>query len=770
MTKVTVITSGKGGVGKTSISVNTALELARKGYRVCLFDADLGLANVNILLDLQPRQTLADLLEQQATLQDILLPSGYGFDIIPASSGIEEMANLSPKQLQILVRALGQLQEYDHFLIDTSSGISKNVISFCLAAEQVITVVTPESTSITDAYALVKVLAKNAYGGQIKILVNKCEDIPQSKRCYLHFKGVVEKHLGLSLLPAGAILADPSIEKAVLAQQPLLQLFPQSMASQCLRAMVLNLLARSDEIAGNPGEQRDMSGFWSSFVKHLQKTRAKDDKPPQLELATAPAQSPCSEKDRATPKAAAAKQEQPDLNQPLPTPKQLQILLFKLYFSSELGADELEKILRLDPALTLRVRNLWGPRTKETTSLADWQEMIAAIGSKRLGRWLLGNFAKDILAKRQEPPDPDLSESLWQLCYATSVFARDLATATAFPSPEEAAMAGLLHEIGLISMLHDKKEIYAQLTAAEIFDSGVIAMEQGVFGYSRHDQTARLLKQESYSDFFIDSVRFQEYSRKQLDSAFPLTRIVYFARQLALLKGNPNPGLLAEISTGLGLAEKDVHRLYYKNIREVEETCEKLGFTKARADIVQQPSLFSQQLGLAKDYLAIHSLLDIDFNDRLEGLSSLYQATRSLFNSDAALFLTANKEKTHLVAEEKVDIPGSTHCKSISFSLASTQSRVVKSFTDNVFLINPSDSLRALADIQLARTLKTQLLVTLPLRHGEMVTGVVAVALSAETVADEEMQRLLRNFAAKAATLLSSYPNGVLQSYEREAS
>ena len=148
MTKTIVITSGKGGVGKTNISVNTALELAKRDYRTCLFDADFGLANVDIILGLHPEKTLNDVIYGDKNLEDIILHSEAGIDIIPGSSGIEKIANLTSDKISELVSAFSQLSEYDYFLIDTSSGISKSVISFCLAGTETFVVITSEATSL----------------------------------------------------------------------------------------------------------------------------------------------------------------------------------------------------------------------------------------------------------------------------------------------------------------------------------------------------------------------------------------------------------------------------------------------------------------------------------------------------------------------------------------------------------------------------------------------------------------------------------------------
>ena len=159
MSEVIVFTSGKGGVGKSNLCLNTALQLTALQYRSCLFDGDLGLANVNILLGIEQEYTLDDLLFNDKSIDEILVHTGYGFDIIPGSSGVEQIANLTAEQLQTLIAALTSVADYDYFLIDTASGISRSVISFCMAAQQTVIVITREATSLTDAYALLKILS-----------------------------------------------------------------------------------------------------------------------------------------------------------------------------------------------------------------------------------------------------------------------------------------------------------------------------------------------------------------------------------------------------------------------------------------------------------------------------------------------------------------------------------------------------------------------------------------------------------------------------------
>ena len=183
MTRAITVTSGKGGVGKTNISLNIALRLSSLGHKTCLFDADLGLANINILLGIRPTYDIQDLIDNRQTLQNVLF-SSHDIDILPGSSGVEELANLAPDKISALLQSLTPLSKYDFLIFDTSAGIAKNVIAFCLSCPEVVVVITPEPTSLTDAYALLKVLSANKYKGSIKVVVNQCPDIKAAKSGY----------------------------------------------------------------------------------------------------------------------------------------------------------------------------------------------------------------------------------------------------------------------------------------------------------------------------------------------------------------------------------------------------------------------------------------------------------------------------------------------------------------------------------------------------------------------------------------------------------
>jgi flagellar biosynthesis protein FlhG len=265
MARVITVTSGKGGVGKTNISVNLALYLSARGYRTCLFDADLGLANINILLGIYPEYNLKDVLSNEKSMKDIMVRNCHGIDIIPGSSGVEMMADLEYEQIDPMVKSFSQLDDYDFLIFDTSAGISKNVISFCMASSEIILVVTPEPTSLTDAYALLKVLSLNGFSDSAMIIVNQCKNPQIAKIAYTKLRETVQKFLRVKIVPLGTIVSDPSVVEAVKKQKPFMSLYPSSNAARCIKNIAENLLKKDLENFGNYG----LETFWTRCLKLL---------------------------------------------------------------------------------------------------------------------------------------------------------------------------------------------------------------------------------------------------------------------------------------------------------------------------------------------------------------------------------------------------------------------------------------------------------------------------------------------------------------------
>jgi len=227
--RVIAVTSGKGGVGKTSVSVNLAVAIAMSGKRVMLLDGDLGLANVDVMLGLQPSCNLAHVLEGKCTLEETILEGPAGIMVVPASSGKQHMAELSPVQNAGLVQAFSELHRpLDTLIVDTAAGIAGSVITFSQASQQIIVVVTNDPASLTDAYALIKVLNRDNGIRRIQVLANMAVNAAEARDIYESLRRVAEKFLDVTLSFMGSVPYDDWLKRAVRRQRPVVEAYPNS--------------------------------------------------------------------------------------------------------------------------------------------------------------------------------------------------------------------------------------------------------------------------------------------------------------------------------------------------------------------------------------------------------------------------------------------------------------------------------------------------------------------------------------------------------------
>lgn len=263
------ITSGKGGVGKTNLAVNLATVLASMRRRVVLLDADLGLANADIVCGVSPKYNLAHVVAGQRSIQEVTTPVPAGFSLIAGASGLARMADLNEAERRRLVFELETLQESaDVVIIDTGAGIGKNVVAFTAAADQVVVVTTPEPTAITDAYAVMKVLVRcNAMGGaKINVMLNQVRGRDEAKAVYERIAGVARQFLKMDVNFAGYVVADPAVQQAVRKRTPFVLGFPNSAAAACIMAWANRIDDHVDVPAPagqpEPGFFRRLAAWW----------------------------------------------------------------------------------------------------------------------------------------------------------------------------------------------------------------------------------------------------------------------------------------------------------------------------------------------------------------------------------------------------------------------------------------------------------------------------------------------------------------------------
>ncbi len=244
--KVLAIASGKGGVGKSNISANLAICLARSGKRVLLWDADMSLGNLDVLLNVQSKYDISHVLFGHRQLNEIIHHGPYGIDILCGASGMESMANLTEFHQSRLIHDMDQLQDNaDVIIIDSAAGIAKSVVGFCMASDHVLIVTTPDATAMTDAYGMIKVLAANRFQGHMSLVVNMADTQAQAKKTYLQIARVANQFLGLTIYYAGSVLFDPNLVSAVRARAPVITAYPRTQASVSIRMLASRLSSAS---------------------------------------------------------------------------------------------------------------------------------------------------------------------------------------------------------------------------------------------------------------------------------------------------------------------------------------------------------------------------------------------------------------------------------------------------------------------------------------------------------------------------------------------
>ncbi|MCL2138185.1 MAG: MinD/ParA family protein [Treponema sp.] len=254
--RIITITSGKGGVGKTNLSVNMAVAFARIGKKVVIMDADLGLGNVNVMLNIIPRHNLYHVIKKQMSFRDIILETEYGFSIVPGVSGFSQIANMDKQERLFFIEELeAALSFADIVIIDTGAGVSSNVMDFIAAADDAIIITTPEPTAITDAYGIIKIIAMeyNLFNLSLKLVVNRTRGSAEAKSVANNMIKTIGQYLYMKVDYLGFIYDDPAIPSAVRHQRPLMIIDPKSKASICIQHMAERIDKNLPEETGGIG-------------------------------------------------------------------------------------------------------------------------------------------------------------------------------------------------------------------------------------------------------------------------------------------------------------------------------------------------------------------------------------------------------------------------------------------------------------------------------------------------------------------------------------
>jgi flagellar biosynthesis protein FlhG len=259
------ISSGKGGVGKTNIVANLGYTFCKMGKKVLIFDADLGLGNLDILLGLTPKYNLSHFILAQKNIDEIIVDGPLGMKIIPAASGIKELAHLSKEnKIPILQKIDDLVNQFDIFLIDNGAGISSNVLHFAAIAQDVLVVVSPEPTSLTDAYALIKVLSYHFGVSKFNLVVNMVNSAKEAEDVYHQLLMVTGRFLNVSIHYTGHVLRDDKITKGIKRQKVISEIYPEAPASLCFQTLAGNILKIKRK-----KKDKDASNFiWGSLLNY----------------------------------------------------------------------------------------------------------------------------------------------------------------------------------------------------------------------------------------------------------------------------------------------------------------------------------------------------------------------------------------------------------------------------------------------------------------------------------------------------------------------
>ena len=243
-TKIITVTSGKGGVGKSNFVVNLAIVLQNKGKKVLIFDADLGMGNDDVLMGIYPKHNIFDIIYNDLEIKDIIIEGTNGVSLIPAGSALSKAQELEESDKKIFLEKLDTLDEYDYILMDTGAGVNKDILSFIAASEELIIITTPEPTSLTDGYSLIKATDHYKLKTNAKIIVNKAFTKEEGEETYNRFDRAVSKFLKINIEYLGCILDDKKLVQSVRQQKPFVVLYPNCDAAKNIENIAMKLIGQ----------------------------------------------------------------------------------------------------------------------------------------------------------------------------------------------------------------------------------------------------------------------------------------------------------------------------------------------------------------------------------------------------------------------------------------------------------------------------------------------------------------------------------------------
>ncbi|MCJ7618303.1 MAG: HDOD domain-containing protein [Desulfobacterales bacterium] len=785
MTRIITITSGKGGVGKTCISVNLAIQIATLGYRTCLFDADLGLANVNILLGLYPEYNLEDVILSHRGLKDVTIRNHEGIDIIPGSSGMEKIANLQPDEREHLIQSFSELDEYDFLLFDTSAGISRNVISFCLASSEVIVVITPEITSLTDSYALLKILCLNGFKGSVRVVVNQCRSTLIAKRVYTKFGQTVKKFLPIDVVPLGVIVHDSNVEEAVKYQRALILLYPESNASQCIKHVAKRLAEGRPEDSGPSG----MSSFWTTCfeimtnpvklpagekkkeeIAYKAPSQAQKQDPAQLIQKTAEEALPETTAEKALPKTTEDapepgslagvdkgghifKQIKPHTN--LPTLPHIVLKLIEACNKHESTIENISQIVNKDASLSAKVMSIANCACEPRNRMFNIEEAMSFLGIDGVKTIAISAAAYSAFDRDKESSVFWL-KLFWQHSLMCATLARLIAQKTSYAAPDEAFLSGILHDIGKLVLWENFPNEYGKILQSHGSKPDLVLAGETRLGTTHCEVGAWMINQWNPRSFMADAVLYHHEPAHSILDALPLVKIVFVANALCSDSVEDTSTKFKTAEEVFGLARSEAEELISLAEKEVKQVAKSLDIEVEPQDAPNK-SVLGNDAEKRQDLLnmvreisllqaTVHNLLETRGEESI--LKVVKQGIQVLFDVQGAIFFLYDRQRDALVGND------------LAILFQKETNLLVRSLRQKIVLDSFDYSTKAastIMDKQLIRFLGKNGMLCLPMvAHGSYV-GVIVLGVDDHHIGHlRDQERLLTMFANQAALALAA--------------
>ncbi len=658
MIRTIAVTGGKGGVGKTNTALNLALCLAEKDSRVCLFDADLGLSNINVLLGIYPEFGIEDVVSKEKRLEDVIIKNYHGIDIIPGSSGVEKLANLEKESIDELIKTFNPLDCYDFLIFDTAAGISRNVISFCMASKEIVCVVTPEPTSLTDSYSLLKVLNAQKFTGTIKLVINQCSNMDKATQVYKKLKEVVNKYLAVDIEPLGVILYDEALQEAVKKQVPLITLYPGSKASKGFKSAAVRLLENRTENLNLSSS----ASFWSRFFsftgsnfefneKHLQVNKNQtDDKITSKKQGILPSKISGQQ----------LKEEKRGLLYTLNFPSLPHILLRLIQACSgeETSLKEIAGIIEKDPVLcskTLKMVNsaFYHLNTKPT----DIEQAVSLLGCSTIRNLAVSASVCQVFSTSQYSSSINLKH-FWRHSLYVGICSSLMAKKGSVSSPEDAFLSGLLHDMGKLILLANFPEKYPAILKKAADPEELLNLEKNKLGINHCMAGAELIQKWNLQSFISHAVLYHHEPLERALNAFDFVKIINTSN--ALCSDNEklrNTGYRKAWEL-LGFSSEEVEKILDEMKEKANQTALSLGIEITEEEDVSDKQKQEELSGYVKEISVLFGTVENISKavNTAEIINAAESGFKILFGAEQLLVFLYKKNMDVLVCSTSSDL------------------------------------------------------------------------------------------------------------------